>query len=83
MKKKNKESKLTQKKPWKLSVEETKLATERLIKEQIALAAENEKIISKLESFFLDFITSLEHESLPLEIFLDGIYLTEPTELQK
>ena len=39
--------------PRNLSVEEAKLATDRLAKQQLSVAAASEKIISKLEGFFL------------------------------
>ena len=67
----------------KLSVEEAKLAAERLAKDKKLVAAANKKVIRQLEGFFLDSVSGLEEESLPFEVFLDKIHQTDPTELRK
>ena len=64
-------------------MEEAKLATERLAKEQIKVAAANRKVIKQLKGIFLDSVSGPEEESLPFEIFLDKIHQTDPTELRK
>ena len=69
----------------KLTLEEAKLATERIVKEQAAVVEANSKVISKLEDYFLDSIGGSlgQEEELPFETFLDYIYRTEPADLRK
>ena len=69
--------------PRKICAEEAKLATERLAKEQIKVAAVNRKIIKQLKGFLLDSVSGLEEESLPFEVFLDKINQTDTTKLRK
>ena len=69
----------------KVSLEEAKLATERVTKEQAAGVEADSKVIGKLEGYFLDAIggSSREVESLPFENFLYYLYHTEPEDLRK
>lgn len=64
-------------------MQDAKLATDCLAKQQIKVAAANRKIIKQLEVFFLDSVSGVEEESLPFKIFLDKIHQTDLTDLRK